>query len=211
MFLTLSLVLALPALAEDEVRYVKENFKISVRANPSERAEAWGTLTAGDQVTVTKQSGGWSYVKSPRIEGWVSTALLVDNQPAVAILDQVKAENETLKEENSRVLAELERLQNENHNLKQILDSSNDQAQACITLMQKTGNDLTSLVTIKEDYDKLQQDMNGKTKRLESLEKSASKDEIYTYLRWFFSGAAVLVIGFLIGVITKKSNNRRYY
>lgn len=67
------------------------------------------------------------------------------------------------------------------------------------------------MVTIKEDYDKLQQDMNGKTKRLESLEKSASKDEIYTYLRWFFSGAAVLVIGFLIGVITKKSNNRRYY
>lgn len=211
LFIMLSLFLALPVMADDEVRYVKENFKISVRANPSERAEAWGTLTAGEKVTVTKTSGGWSYVKTARIEGWVSTALLVNNQPAVAILDEVKAENERLMEENGRALEELERLRVENNNLKQIQDSSNDQAQAFTILMEKTNNDLTSLVNLKEDYDKLQQDLNGKTKRLEYLEKSASKAVFYNYLRWFFSGAAVLVIGFLIGVITKKSNNRRYY
>lgn len=211
LFLTLSLVLALPALAEDEVRYVKENFKISVRVSPSERAEARGVLTAGEKVTVSKTSSGWSYVTTPHIEGWVATVLLVDNQPAVAILDEVKAENERLLAENSRALSELERLQNENHSLKQILDSSNEQAQACVTLMQKTNNDLTSLVNLKEDYDKLHQELTSKTKKLEALEKTASKTLFYSYLRWFFSGAAVLVVGFLIGVITKKSNQRRYY
>lgn len=211
LLLALSLLFALPALAEDVVRYVKENFKISVRANPSEGAEAWGILTAGEKVTVTKTSGGWSYIKSARIEGWVSSALLVDNQPAIAILNDVKVENERLKEENSQALNELEQLRNENKNLKQILDSSNNQSLACITLMEKTGNDLTGLVNLKEDYDRLQQDLNAKTKRLEYLEKAASKAVFYNYLRWFFSGAAVLVIGFLIGIITKRSNNRRYY
>lgn len=211
LFFILALALALPALAEDEVRYVKENFKISVRGNPSEKAEAWGVLTAGDKVTVTKISGGWSYVKSPSIEGWVSTALLVDNQPSVAILDEIRTENEKLKTENAEALSELEQLRNENANLKQLQDKSNDQTRAFITLMEKTNNDLPSLVTLKEDYDKLQQELSGKTKRLESLEKSASRDVFYTYLRWFFSGAGVLVVGFLIGVITRKSNNRRYY
>lgn len=211
LFFMLSLALALPALAEDEVRYVKENFKISVRGNPSERAEAWGTLTAGDQVTVTKQSGGWSYIKSPRIEGWVSTALLVDNPPSVAILDEIRTENERLKAENAEALSELERLRDENANLKQLQDTSNDQTQAFMTLMEKTNNDLPSLVTLKDDYDKLQLELNGKTKRLESLERSASRNEFYTYLRWFLSGAGVLVVGLLIGIITRKSNNRRYY
>lgn len=211
LFLALSLVLALPALAEDQVRYVKENFKISVRINPSERAEARGVLTAGDKVIVSRTNSGWSYVTAPDIEGWVATALLVDDQPAVAIMAEVKAENERLLDENSRALSELERLQNENHSLKQILDSSNEQAQACVTLMQKTDNDLTSLVNLKEDYDELRQELATKTKKLEALEKTASKSLFYSYLRWFFSGAAVLVVGFLIGVITKKSNQRRYY
>lgn len=211
LFLALSLVLALPARAEDQVRYVKENFKISVRINPSERAEARGVLTAGDKVIVSRTNSGWSYVTAPDIEGWVATALLVDDQPAVAIMAEVKAENERLLDENSRALSELERLQNENHSLKQILDSSNEQAQACVTLMQKTDNDLTSLVNLKEDYDELRQELTTKTKKLEALEKTASKSLFYSYLRWFFSGAAVLVVGFLIGVITKKSNQRRYY
>lgn len=211
LFLAFSLILALPALAEDEVRYVKENFKISVRVSPSERAEARGVLAAGEKVAVSRTSSAWSYVTTPNIEGWVATALLVDNQPAIAILGAVKAENERLMAENSRALSELERLQSENHSLKQILDSSNDQAQACVTLMQKTNNDLTSLVNLKEDYDQLYQELVSKTKKLEALEKSASKAVFYSYLRWFFSGAAVLVVGFLIGVITKKSNQRRYY
>ena len=211
LFLMLSLVFVLPVMADDEVRYVKENFKISVRNNSSEQADALGTLMAGEKVTVTTRSGGWSYIKTPKIEGWVSTALLVDNRPTTAILQEVNEENEKLKTENTQALEELERLRAENHNLKQFLDSSNDQAQACITLMGKTNNDLTSLVNLKEDYDKLQQELKGKTKRLESLEKSASKEVFYSYLRWFFSGAGVLVVGFLIGVITKRSNNRRYY
>lgn len=211
LFLLLTCLLAATVFAEDEVRYVKENFKISVRVSPSERADAWGTLSAGEKITVTKVSGGWSYIKNERIEGWVSTALLVDDAPAVTILNDVKAENELLKTENEQINHELQRLANENTNLKQILDSSNEQAQAYMTLMEKTGNDLTSLVTIKEDYDKLQKELISKTKRLESLEKSASKAVFYNYLRWFISGAAVLFVGFLIGVITKKSNSRRYY
>lgn len=205
------LLLSMPAFADGEARYVKENFRISVRNGASDQSTAIGTLTAGDKVTVTKTSNGWSYVQSPQIEGWVSTALLVNSPPAVTILNETKAQNEILKEENITFARELERLRSENANLKQILDSSNSEAQACLVLMEKTGNDLTSLVNIKEDYDKLQQELAAKTKKLDSLEKSVPSSVFYNYLRWFISGAAVLVIGFLIGVITKRSNNRRYY
>lgn len=198
------------AAGADTVRYVKENFKISVRGSASEKADAIGALTAGDQVSVTRTSGNWSFVKAGKVEGWVATSLLVDDAPAVTRFNAVKAENDRLKKENDANSAELVQLRTENTNLKQILDNSNPQLKAYVALMGKTNEELVELVDIKENYKNLEKELAIKSQRLELLESAASKTLFFNYLRWFFSGAAVLVVGFLIGMLAKRGN-RRYY
>lgn len=205
------IILLLPAAVfADEVRYVKENFKVSVRNSASEKGEPLGTLTAGDRVNVTRISGNWSYVKAEKIEGWVSTALLVDTAPGITLYNDVKAENDRLFKEHEAITAEVAQLRTENVNLKQILDNSNPQLKAYVALMGKSDEELAELVTIKENYKELQKELAAKSQRLETLEETASKSMFFNYLRWFFSGAAVLLVGFLIGMLAKRGN-RRYY
>lgn len=206
--------LAMPVSAAEEM-WVKDTIRVSVRVNPTDKAAQKGLIVTGDKVTVTRNDGNWSYIKSVNsdLEGWVLTSMLIDKAPAIYVNTRLENEYSQLKETYDKDLAELETLRTENANLKQVLDESNEQTQAYRILMENTGNDLTGLLTLREDYVDLQAEMATKTARLEALENSASKAVFYNYLRWFISGAAVLFVGFIIGLIARRGggNNRRYY
>lgn len=207
-----ALVLSIPAQANDG-RYIKENFRVSIRVGSSENSEPVGFMTAGDKVTVTKATGSWSYVVDEKgLEGWVQTAQLIDYEPAIQRVSVVEADNAALRQEYERVNNELDRLRIENGSLRQLLDGNNEQTKACLVLLEETDGNLTGLLDMKEDFDRIKNELTGKEARLKYLEDTSSRAEFYTYLRWFLSGAGVLLVGFFIGLIVKRNNNnRRYY
>ena len=70
--------IAAAAFAAGGVRYISVQ-SLALKEKASNVSKTLGTLSYGDEVTVTKESGKWSLVSpaaSPSLKGWVSTSAL---------------------------------------------------------------------------------------------------------------------------------------
>ena len=166
-------------------------------------------LSIGTKVEVVQPGDEWTLVRlANEKEGWVINRFLTDKIPSDIELKILKSKYQALKDSASKMQEKNSLLKAENEKLTTEFAVSRKD-------LQKTTNDYETLKTESKEFLKLQSKFKAASSKLAEQTKKAEKfeDELTKFLwnqniKWFLSGAGVLILGFIIGFSTKRQRRR---
>ena len=166
-----------------QTKYVTDEFEIMLRTGQSGRHEILRQLKSGTALTVLEQGNDYTRVRlSSGIEGWVLTRYLVNQASGRDRLAALQKQYDDLQQRfNQKVEQEKDKLRGEITRLERI-------AKKPLELQRENAHLKAQLEDEKQAYIELQ-------KESEVL-KSPYKDR-----QWFITGALVVLISMLVGII----------
>jgi len=209
--LLIALAIALPVGALADTRYVTDEFRITLRSGESTSHRITRMLTTGTPVEVLSDNpqSGYSHVRIGNTDGYVLTRQLLDQPPArerlaalqARVAQLTKAPGE-LQQQLTKLTASHDKLSAEHAQLvkeKQQLDQD-------YAALQRTA---TNAVKIARERDALRKQVADLTREAADLRLRTNELENSNLQRWFLTGAGVLVVGFLLGLILPNLSLRR--
>ena len=196
-----------PVLAEN--KYVNDTMKITMRTGPANDKKIITLLGIGQKVEVLKPGDGWTLVRLTNgKEGWVISRFLTDKIPSDIELKVLKSKHKALMVKAVKMQEENSSLKAENKELSTGLASGRKK-------LQKTSNDYEALKRESKKFLELQSKFKAsssnlakQTKKADKLENELTKVLWNQNIKWFLSGAGVLIFGFIIGFSTKRQRRR---
>ena len=166
-----------------ETYYVGDEIKLTLRSGPGTDRKILDIVTTGERMEILEDGEEWVFVRlSDDTEGWVLKRYLSKDKPSRLKLEE-------LQKSHGRLSTESDDLIKENETLK----STNEQINA--KLKEKT----KALEELTETYEELKKDSD------------ASTFQVRKYLVFFFSGAGILFIGVLLGLVMKRQRRKSMY
>jgi SH3 domain protein len=200
-----AMILSAASASAAATQYVAERIEAPLRAGPGDDYRASAYLAAGTPVEVLQVSGGWTRVRSEKgQEGWLDSRLVSMTPPRDPQFD-IKKELTRLTEENQQLAAkladaeqgiaqgettsrELETVQREYERWK--IDQAN------VVELRKRHDDLAVRLRTAEE--------EAETTRLENRRLHARN-----FVYWFFSGAVVVLVGYVLGYLYATGRTRK--
>jgi SH3 domain protein len=106
MLVVLLLMAVIPSLHAEEVRYVSDQITLKMYKD-SALSKALSPLKTGNRVVVIKRDDGYAQVKTgDGTTGWVKSAFLSEDKPAVIRLEEVQKELDDLRSKHTDLLIE---------------------------------------------------------------------------------------------------------
>ena len=196
-----------PVLAES--KYISDTMKVTMRTGPGNDRKIISLLRIGKKVEVLKAGDEWTLVRLDNgKEGWVINRFLTNKIPSDIELKVLKSKHEALMAKAARIQEENSLMKAENKKLSTEFSVSRKE-------LQKTTNDYKALKTESKEFLELQSKFKAASSKLAEQTKKAEKfeDELTKLLwnqniKWFLSGAGILILGFIIGFSTKRQRRR---
>jgi SH3 domain protein len=213
------------AAALAETRYISDQLIVSLREKPQGGAQSITYLKTDTPVEVLEETGDFLKVKTQAGEtGYIQKNYLTAETPRSVTIKQLQQERDRLTdkvEELKRQIAtaasrgdqsqqELVAQLTESNEQASQLQKSLEESQAALTRtsqeFQTLQNDAKEVVTITSERDQLRQTNQELTTAVAKLEQEVKDLTVSGLIKWFLAGAAVLLIGWIIG---KYSGGRR--
>jgi len=205
-FIILSLACLLPVQAFAASKYVSDHLVITMRTGQGNQYEIIKTLESGTRLEILEETDtGYTMVRlSDGTEGWVRTQYLTDEPIAAAQLTSAQEKLAKYKENNKLLREELDSLKK----AKGILDSEHAKLKST---HESVSQELTQLSEVAARPKQLETENKDLRKRFEQIsdelvlvkqENQVLKDRSERH--WFIAGAAVLILGMIIGLIIPK-------
>lgn len=196
-----------PVLAEN--KYVNDTMKITMRTGPANDRKIISLLGIGQKVKVLRKGDEWTLVRLTNgKEGWVISRFLTDKIPS-------NIELKVLKSKHKALMAKAATMQEENSSLKAENKKLSTKLAAGRKKLQKTSNDYEALKRESKEFLELQSKFKASSSKLakQTIKADKFEDELTKLLwnqniKWFLSGAGVLILGFIIGFSTKRQRRR---
>lgn len=193
-------------------QYISENLRvIPIRAGRGREYKILTFLPPGTAVTnLAEDDEEWARVSyGPGKEGWILRRYLTNRKPAALLLataqkqveelkkkvDALSSTNQEYRRGNTGLLAEVKKLTRKVKTLSHDYEKLKTDSAQFLELQKKHESLLKKYREIKTVYDKQKNDQD--------LIQRA-----YT-IKWFLSGAAVILIGIIIGMTMQALRNRR--
>ena len=194
--------------------YVTDSIKITFRNGPSIRHKVLAMLKSGEEVEVLEELNSWTKVRlKDGKEGYVLSHYLSPNIPKSFIINNLQNKVKYLQEQLQKLTQVKERLEASNSELKTNLELKEKR----LAKVEKEYNDLKSgsanYIETKQAKDQLETENKRLKVQLATLLKRNKKLEKKDDRLWFLSGAGVLLVGWVLGLIlgrTQISRKRRY-
>jgi SH3 domain protein len=198
--------------AQDNARWVTDKLEVTMRTGKSTRQSIVRMLPSGAKVEVleTDRAAGYTRVRTPGgAEGWVLSRYLLNSPPPRIVmpeleqrLSQAEERSRQLEESNRDLVAERAELQ------RQVAD------------LERTGGNLQSqlaevrrlssnVVQVDEQNKQLRQRLTDTEAALATLQAETDQLAGRSNREWFVVGAAVVILGMLIGLIVPRIRWRR--
>lgn len=202
------LVLVVPAHAE--TMYVTDEIPVMVRHEPGANRKIVAMPNTGTRVEVLEnKEDGWSMVRLPDgKEGWTLTRYLTKGPSKQVIIDRLERENKALKEKSKTLLEENPHLKTERDELQKALSEQTRTAQDAKQSYETLRRESTKFLALKASYEKASHDLAESTKRQAELEEEVKALRNNKILKWFLAGAAVLLVGMIIGFMSRRPKRR---
>ena len=193
-------------------QYISDTLRlIPLRAGPGREYKIMTFLAPGAAVTnFAEEDEKWARVSyGPGKEGWILRRYLTNREPAALLLATAQKQAEELKKKvdalsstnheyrrgNTSLLSEVKKLTKKIKALSHDYEKLKTDSAQFLELKEKHENLLKKYQEIKTAYDQ--------QKKEQDLLKRA-----YT-IKWFLSGAAVILIGIIIGMTMQALRNRK--
>jgi SH3 domain protein len=207
--LFLSLLLSvIPAHAA--TMYVTDEIPVMVRQKPGANRKIVAMPNTGTRLEVLEnKEDGWSKVRLPSgKEGWTLTRYLTKGPSKQVIIDRLQRENKALRGKSKTLIEENPRLKTERTELQKALSEQTRTAEDLKQSYETLKRESSKFLALKASYEKASHDLAESTKRQAELEEEVKALRNNKILRWFLAGAAVLLVGMIIGFITRRPKRR---
>jgi SH3 domain protein len=211
--LTLTLIAGLGYVgAAAEKRYVTDVLRLALRTGPGSEHAAAAGAQSGQLLEVLTEEGDWVKVRNPTgDEGWVRNRYLTAEAPAVVRLELLEKKYNTLLGqsrtgqsdgaecalERDRLRSEAARCSREHETLRQAYDSLK--------------KDAANVLELKALLENAEARLAEESERTARLNRQVEKLEAKRLLRWFLTGAGVLLLGILVGMTLSRDRRRSSY
>ena len=195
--------------APAETMFVSDRMEITLRTGPGSDRKIIAMVKSDEAVDVLETENGWSRVMLANgKEGWVITRFLTSSRPSRLVL-------ESLRREHDKLLAEIKDLRQQNMSLaaeKQQFSKELRQNKNRITELSRSFETLKTesadFIQLQSDYKNSMTALKQQTQKASELNAEVEKLRWNQNIRWFLSGAGVLLLGFIIGFSTKRQRRR---
>lgn len=170
--------------------YVSGVTKITMRTGPGVDHKIVSMLTSGSKLEILEFQKDWSMVKTKGGKsGWVLSRFLTEQVPQTMMVLQLKKENQRLETALETAQESARNLASKNHSLVGIEEKYQQLEQASADYLKL---DAEYKAVVKQSQDQKTQ--------ISSLEENMNDEEKL----WFLSGAGVLILGFILGLSTRR-------
>lgn len=208
-FLIFTLLVFTPTALLAASAYISDAIKITMRTAPGTEHKIIAMVPSGEKVNIIEPGKDWSKVTTANGKtGWVLTRFLSTEKPASIALKQLRAEHDNLLKKSAAPLEEISRLTNENKTLSDNLLETRGNLENCQTDFEKLRKESADFIKVKNKYKQASTQLAEQTTRADSLESQLSKIHWRSNIKWFLSGAGVLLLGFIIGYTSKRQRRR---
>ena len=197
------------SISRAETLYISDFLRITLRTGPGIDHKIIEMIKSGQKVTILEQGPEWTRIQLPAgKEGWVLTRFLTPKPPSGLLLKKLEEKHSELSIQASTLIDENKKLIAENRRLDAELKTSSGNLSKVTDSYQTLKSESTEYLDIKSRYEKMVVQLNQQKKRAQNVEKELETIQFHKNIRWFLSGASVLVIGFLIGFSSRRQRRR---
>ena len=194
------------------VRYVTDQFKITMRQGAGLRYQIVRMLSTGDRLQVVQQDAQSGYTEvstQDGAQGWVLTRYLMDHPTARAQLAQA---SQSLEQANAKLKSVADTLSQTQDALKAKTQAEAD-LQGRYDALQKQYNTLRetakNAVAVADENQTLKQRTALLSKQLSAVTSENDTLKNTGLLRWFMAGGGVLLVGLILGLLMPHLARRR--
>lgn len=195
----------LSATVQAETRYISNIIKVTLRTGPGIDHKIVKMIKSGQNVKIQEQGEEWSKVQTPNgKEGWVLNRFLTAKEPDFIALAKLKKKYNAIKVQLPAISEENKQLKEQNVQFKQDLGKHQSELNKLSREYGKLKDDSAGYLNLKAKYEKTVAKLAEQSNKAERLEKEL----LHKYITAGLTGAAILLLGFIIGFSTKRQRKR---
>jgi SH3 domain protein len=205
-------ILLLPTNAQPATTvYVSDTtLEANLRSGTSQENRIIGMLRPGTQLTLLSEQDGWAEVTlEDGRTGWILRRYLSERPPWRETAEQLQKENERLRTQLTKVRAEHKEIMQKSAEVQRQLDSQQAEFHSVQSEYEELKKSSTNYLNLKMAYENLQNEARQSKAKLDELEKAYGKLRTSRAIRWFLSGAGVLMLGWIVGSSMARMRRRR--
>lgn len=192
-----------------ETMYVADIVKITLRTGPGADHRVTAMLQTGQEVETVQSEDEWTLVKlASGKEGWVLSRLLTTDKPKTLLLEQTVEKNKQLTSQVIDLTNKNEKLGEANKGLENQLAQLKKKLEETGRAYETLQKESSEFLNLQSKYQKSAQELDVQVKKASELEAEIEKLDSNRNIKWFLIGAAVLLVGFLLGLSTKRQRRR---
>lgn len=196
--------------AQENTKYVSDQLTIMLRSGPSNKHKIIRALSTGTELEVLESQQDFERVRTRSgMEGWVLSQHLTDKPLATQLLAEATEKLNQERAKNKQLQEQIDQLKDSYNKLKEehrALDKTKGEME----------EELTEIRTVAAQPLQLSKEKQQLTMQTQTLEEQVStlthelsKLRDNTHKQWFLTGAAVVLLGILIGLTIPKLRRRR--
>jgi len=199
------LFLSSTAVLAETKYYINDSMKITMRTGPATDRKIIALLSVGQEVEVLKSEDEWTLIRLQNgKEGWVISRFLTDKTPDSIQLEALKNNHGILQTKVESLLEENKALKSENKKLSSDLNSSETKQKDLDRSYETLKRESKQFLELQAKYKESTSNLEAQTQKAEKYEDELTKLLWNKNIKWFLSGAGVLILGFIIGFSTKR-------
>jgi len=217
LLLMMLITLGISLIAQDGLAgkaYVMNPTKITLRKGPGVGEKIIAMLRQDEPVEVLETEKGWSHVRlletnRQNKEGWVVSGYLVTRVPWKVQTGLLKEENAQLKEKLDKIEKEWRELSGEREELSGKLGKNRTDLDTIRERYETLKKGASSFLKLKKKYETIKTKMETAQATTEKLTKENVVLKSSQRNTWFLTGAAVLLVGLIFGLIMGRQQKKR--
>lgn len=196
-----TVVLSLSGVSQAQTRYVDGIQKVTFRTGPGTDNKIIRMIETNEKVTLLESGDTWAKVKDTDGNvGYILNRFVTKETPYIYRYKYQKNLVERLKEKEEKLEEEIKAFKKELSETKSELTTTKERlttTEKSFTQLQEGSSDYIGL---KKKFESTVLKLKKSTERMEKLEEQVNTH----YIKWFLAGGGVLLLGWLIGLISRK-------
>lgn len=203
------LMLLFSPMVPAETNYVSDSMKITMRTEPGTDRKIIAMLNIGQKVEVLEPGDDWTLIQLPDgKKGYVLSRFLTNKTPSSIELYMLERKHEAVKANAASLLEENNAFKSRNEALNTELAVTRKELQELKSNFESLKKDSAHFLELQAKYKATTSKLEEQTRKAEKVEGELNKLIWNQNIKWFLGGAGVLLIGFLIGLSTKRQRRR---
>lgn len=180
-----------------------------VRKGPGTKNKIVAMLEVSSPVTVLEKGQNWTRIRtSEGIEGFMLSRFLTSVVPAAVVLDDLQKSYETLKHQTVEPMQEIEALTTQNRQLTQTVAEQTAAYGALEEKYKTLSHRSQNVLELQKDYKVVKEQLTEAVSRADTLKVERDNLKLSQRIRWFLTGAGVLLLGLVVGYSAKRKQGR---